>query len=201
MTTDVPKNRTVIGADCHLRGELWLDNDLLMMGDVEGTLQVMGLLDLPGGAKVQGQVMCTRLRLAGHVDAHVMAEESVELLPGAFFSGKLYTPKLLMHEGATLEAEVCVGPHALERAKQIQELIPESPGFADAVQTAESTRPQSPTVAVPAAHISSAASTLEAADSLRGEPVVSTVRTMPESLRSTLERPRLPRVIKGGVSH
>ncbi|NJL30174.1 MAG: polymer-forming cytoskeletal protein [Phycisphaerales bacterium] len=110
MTMDQSKNRTVIGADCHVRGELWLENDLLMMGEVEGTLQVMGTLELPASAKVQGQVMCTSLRLAGHVEAEVLAEGEVELLPGAFLAGKLYTPKLMVHDGATLEADVCVGP-------------------------------------------------------------------------------------------
>ncbi len=221
MTTDVSKNRTVIGADCHIRGELWLENDLLMMGQVDGTLQVMGLLDLPASAHVEGQVMCTRLRLAGCVEAEVLAEESVELLPGAFLSGKLYTPKLLVHEGATLEAAVYVGPNALARAKEMQELIPEKADDAPAVQHPSSPASVSPVIttekpsddvecnpaiAVDARRESPLSIVDEPEvgavnDPLRGEPVVSTVHTVADSLRNTLgqQRPRLPRVLKGGI--
>ncbi len=222
MTTDVSKNRTVIGADCHIRGELWLENDLLMMGQVDGTLQVMGLLDLPASAHVEGRVMCTTLRLAGRIEAEVLAEESVELLPGAFLSGKLYTPKLLVHEGATLEAAVYVGPNALARANEMQELIPEkiddtaeahpaaapsiSPVITPANPSTSTDFDRQPIVTADARResplsINQAPDTDTVNDPLRGEPVVSTVHTVADSLRNTLgqQRPRLPRVLKGGV--
>lgn len=121
MDSSSLRNRTVIGHDCHIRGEIWLDNDLTILGQVDGTVQVGGVLEIGPGAWVQGRILCSSLRLAGQVEAEVVAEESCELLAGSVLSGSLYTRRLVMAPEARLEARVCIGPQALEQASQLVE--------------------------------------------------------------------------------
>jgi len=109
-------NKTVLGPDCRISGELSLDNDAVIMGQFQGTLRVSGVLELADSAEVSGTVIAGTLRLAGKAKADVIAEDGVELLPGAQLTGQLYTSHLNVVEGATFQGDVCVGPKAIEVA-------------------------------------------------------------------------------------
>jgi len=110
------KSKTVLGPDCRISGELALDNDAVIMGQFKGTLRVSGTLELTDSAVVSGTVIAGNLRLAGRVEADVVAEEGVELLPGAELVGQLFTSRLNVIEGAVFQGDVCVGPNAMQAA-------------------------------------------------------------------------------------
>lgn len=112
--TDRTNNRTVLGADCRMSGELTLYNDAVIMGEFQGVLRVRGMLEITETARVSGTVVAGSLRLAGVVDAEVVAETGIELLAGAMLSGHLYTPTLSIVAGAVLLGEVNVGPQAMD---------------------------------------------------------------------------------------
>lgn len=103
------RNRTVLGADCRMKGELELNNDALIMGQFEGTLRVAGELELAPGASVTGTIITGSLKLAGTLHANVQAEESVELLSDARLIGDIQTSRLIVAEGAEIEGHVAVG--------------------------------------------------------------------------------------------
>ncbi len=111
-------SKTVLGPDCRISGELTLDNDALIMGHFTGTLRVTGTLELSESSQVSGMIIAGALRLAGHAEADVVAEDAVELLPGAQLVGQLYTSRLNVVEGATFQGDVCVGPKAIQAAKE-----------------------------------------------------------------------------------
>lgn len=112
------KNTTVLGPDCRISGELTLDNDAVIMGQFKGTLRVSGLLELTDSAEVSGSIIVGTLRLAGRVEADVVAENGVELLAGADLAGQLFTSRLNVVEGAVFRGEVCVGPTAMQAASE-----------------------------------------------------------------------------------
>ncbi|MEO0964078.1 MAG: polymer-forming cytoskeletal protein [Planctomycetota bacterium] len=116
MSQTPSTNKTVLGPDCRISGELSLDNDAVIMGQFQGTLRVSGVLELADSAEVAGTVIAGTLRLAGHAKADVIAEDGVQLLPGGQLTGQLYTTKLDVVEGATFQGDVCVGPKAIEVA-------------------------------------------------------------------------------------
>lgn len=113
---ELSKNRTVLGADCRVTGELTLDNDAVVMGRFDGRLQVTGRLDLTETSHVTGTIIAGELRLSGNVKATIIAKESIELLAGSNVEGRLYSPHLGVAEGAVLVAEVHIGPHAMQTA-------------------------------------------------------------------------------------
>jgi cytoskeletal protein CcmA (bactofilin family) len=116
--SDARTSKTVLGPDCRISGELTLDNDALIMGQFTGTLRVTGTLELSESSQVSGMIIAGALRLAGHAEADVVAEDAVELLPGAQLVGQLYTSRLNVVEGATFQGDVCVGPKAIQAAKE-----------------------------------------------------------------------------------
>ena len=115
---EATRNKTVLGPDCRISGELALDNDAVIMGQFKGTLRVSGMLELTDSSEVAGTIIVGTLRLAGHAEADVVAEEAVELLPGAELSGQLYTSRLNVTEGAIFQGDVCVGPKAIQAASE-----------------------------------------------------------------------------------
>ncbi len=115
---EATRNKTILGPDCRISGELALDNDAVIMGQFKGTLRVSGMLELTDSSQVSGTVIVGTLRLAGHAEADVVAEEAVELLPSAELIGQLYTSRLNVNEGAVFQGDVCVGPKAIQAASE-----------------------------------------------------------------------------------
>ena len=112
------KKTTVLGPECRISGDLMLDNDAVIMGQFKGTLRVSGMLELTDSAEVSGSIIVGELRLAGRVEADVVAENGVELLTGAHLAGQLFTSRLNVVEGAVFQGEVCVGPTAMQAASE-----------------------------------------------------------------------------------
>jgi cytoskeletal protein CcmA (bactofilin family) len=134
-------NKTVLGPDCRISGELSLDNDAVIMGQFQGTLRVSGVLELADSAEVSGTVIAGTLRLAGKAKADVIAEDGVELLPGAQLTGQLYTTHLNVVEGATFQGDVCVGPKAIEVAIDALNLDADAPAPAPAATPKPAAKP------------------------------------------------------------
>jgi len=164
-------NKTVLGPDCRISGELALDNDAIIMGHFTGTLRVSGTLELSESSQVSGMIIAGALRLAGHAEADVVAEDAVELLPGAQLVGQLYTSRLNVVEGATFQGDVCVGPKAIQAAK---EALKQS----DVEQDDQPSITQSPSIG----------------HDQQDQDEQSAVKTMPGSVNQILQR-RRPKVI------
>ena len=112
------RNKTVLGPDCKISGELTLDNDAVIMGQFTGTLRVTGMLELTESSLINGTIIAGTLRMAGKAEADVVAEHGCELLPGAQLLGQLYTSHLNVIEGAVFQGDVCVGPKAIAAATE-----------------------------------------------------------------------------------
>lgn len=112
------RNKTVLGPDCKISGELTLDNDAVIMGQFTGTLRVTGMLELTESSQINGTIIAGTLRMAGKAEADVVAEQGCELMPGAQLMGQLYTSHLNVIEGAVFQGDVCVGPKAIAAAAE-----------------------------------------------------------------------------------
>ncbi len=115
---EATRNKTVLGPDCKISGELTLDNDAVIMGQFTGTLRVTGMLELTESSQINGTIIAGTLRMAGKAEADVVAEHGCELMPGAQLLGQLYTSHLNVIEGAVFQGDVCVGPKAIQAATE-----------------------------------------------------------------------------------
>ncbi|MGB0768633.1 MAG: bactofilin family protein [Phycisphaeraceae bacterium] len=115
---EATRNKTVLGPDCKISGELTLDNDAVIMGQFTGTLRVTGMLELTESSQINGTIIAGTLRMGGKAEADVVAEHGCELMPGAQLLGQLYTSHLNVIEGAVFQGDVCVGPKAIAAATE-----------------------------------------------------------------------------------
>ena len=133
--------RTIIGADCTMRGELSLEGDATIMGRFEGDIRVAGTLEVGKSAEVSGTIVAGALRIAGKANADVIAEHCVELLKGARLSGRLFSMHISVCDGGEYEGEINVGPQAMkaamEWANQLEEEQPQAPEETGEVRTVD----------------------------------------------------------------
>ena len=110
------QTKTVLGPDCRITGQIELDGDAEIHGEFEGEIRIGGMLELTETSKVKGSVVAGALRLGGQAQADIIAEHGMELLASAQLTGKLYTSRLSVVDGATFEGQVVVGPKAMQAA-------------------------------------------------------------------------------------
>ncbi|MEQ9454499.1 MAG: polymer-forming cytoskeletal protein [Phycisphaeraceae bacterium] len=110
-------NRTVLGADCHIAGDLSIDNDAILNGQFEGELRVTRSLEVGSSARVRGTIVAGAVIMSGEAEAVIVAETAVHLLSGCRIKGRIYAPQLQVEEGALFDGELCVSPNAMEAAE------------------------------------------------------------------------------------
>jgi len=129
---------TVLDAECSIDGTLQIDRDLVMKGRVAGLLRVGGTLELTETAMVSGTIIAGRIRVGGRIDADIIADHAVELLPMASVSGRIFTPSLAVAAGARLTSTLHVNASAVKAGYEYLEEIhrDEAEGDTDGPQTA-----------------------------------------------------------------
>ncbi len=96
-----------IGPSIFIKGDITATEDLIVAGRVEGTLRLDGhILSLEAGSEVTAEVSARGIVVAGTVLGTLMAQERIELKPGADVEGEVSTPKLVMNDGAGLHGRV-----------------------------------------------------------------------------------------------
>jgi len=195
--TESLKCKTVLGADCRIRGELTIENDLTLMGRIEGSLHVTGTLELSAQAHAQGTLQAGTLRTLGRIEADTVVTEAVEFLPGSNFTGRLFAPRLNVAEGATIEGEIYVGSKALEKAKALLAEPPDS--SPEPAKSAPYSRTASSVDLPHAPENKPGPSGPDSAPAHGSDPVRPTVTTVTESVKSALDRGHPPRIIKAAI--
>lgn len=76
--------------------------NLLINGRFEGSLDAKGNLSIGEKAQVKATIQGESITIAGTVNGNVTATGRVELLSTARMTGKLSSPRVVMHEGAVL---------------------------------------------------------------------------------------------------
>lgn len=121
--SDNKNTKTVLGPDVKIKGQITLENDAVIMGEVSGQIRVGGMLELTETSRVEGLVIAGGLRLGGQAKADIVAEHGMELLASAQLTGHLYTTRLSVVDGAMFEGHVVVGPNAMNAASDVMQGI------------------------------------------------------------------------------
>ncbi len=110
--------RSVLGKDFHITGELTINEDAVIEGQVDGVLRGGGLLELSETGRVSGTIIAASIRIAGQVQADVVGEEDVEVLPGGKMRGRVFSHRFCVNDGAGFRGEIWVDADAMQAAKQ-----------------------------------------------------------------------------------
>ncbi len=121
--SNASKSQTVIGPDCVIDGQIELDSDLVIQGRINGMVRVAGVLDIAASGEVTGTIVAGTVRLAGKVTATLIAEQGLTLGESAALSGRLFTTRLSITDGAMFDGDINVGPQAMAAAQELLERI------------------------------------------------------------------------------
>lgn len=107
-----------LGRGWQITGELNIEQDALFDGQINGVLRVGGQLDLGPNARVAGTVVGQSVRVAGEVEADVVGQQDVELLPGSKVRGRVFATRFVVNEGAGFRGEIVCDEQAMAAAEQ-----------------------------------------------------------------------------------
>ncbi len=99
-----------IGKAVHVEGKVVSGEDLVIDGDVEGSIEVGNhSLTIGPGAAIKADLVAKDVTISGSVVGDVKANERVELRAGASVQGDITSPRLMMADGATVSGKVAAG--------------------------------------------------------------------------------------------
>jgi cytoskeletal protein CcmA (bactofilin family) len=97
---------SVLGATLRFKGDLTADEDLVIEGQVEGSVLHTRSLTIGSQGHVRGHIRARRVIVEGKVDGNVYALESVTLRAGATLQGDVFARRVSIESGARVSGRV-----------------------------------------------------------------------------------------------
>lgn len=101
---------TIIGASVKVEGNFVGSGDVIVEGQVVGSLKTDKSLRVGEGAKLKADIEAADVLLAGEIRGNVRATDSLELGPTAKLYGNVETPSLSVARGAILHGKCLMAP-------------------------------------------------------------------------------------------
>ncbi len=95
-----------LGAGTVYEGQLSFLGAVRIDGEFKGEIRSEGTLILGKDARVYGAVQVGQLILSGYINGEIVAAKKTILHKTANLEGKLFTPVLVMEEGARIEGTI-----------------------------------------------------------------------------------------------
>jgi cytoskeletal protein CcmA (bactofilin family) len=96
----------ILGKTVAFKGELWADEDLILLGRMEGTITHTSAITVGVGGTVIGNIEARFVTVKGTVEGNIEATELVVLSPTACVFGNIAAPRIGIVEGASFSGSV-----------------------------------------------------------------------------------------------
>lgn len=97
---------STLGATLRFKGDLVADEDLVIQGQVEGSILHKRSVTVGAEGRVQGDTRARRIVVEGTIDGNLYALESVTIRSGAVVRGDVFAPRISVDEGARLSGRI-----------------------------------------------------------------------------------------------
>ncbi len=112
-----PSNRTFMPAQScaflsrgvSIKGSVKFLAELLIDGEVEGTIDSTGTLKIGEHARIRGDIRTKSVKVRGTVEGNIFVTECCELETGCTLHGDIEAPRLVVNESATFLGSAKVG--------------------------------------------------------------------------------------------
>jgi len=94
------------GAKLSIKGKVTGSGNLIVMGKLEGEVELAGELVVAPTAVLNGEIRAVTLAVSGNVTGTLTAREKIHLEKSAVVSGRMATPRISMVDGATFNGEI-----------------------------------------------------------------------------------------------
>lgn len=95
-----------LGAKLLVKGKVSGGGSLVVMGKLEGELDLGGELVVAPSAQINGEAKTGSVTVSGGFSGSLTAKQRIHLEKSAVVSGRLHAPKLSVAEGALLNGEI-----------------------------------------------------------------------------------------------
>jgi cytoskeletal protein CcmA (bactofilin family) len=92
-----------------IKGSVKFLNELLIDGEVEGTIDSTGTLTIGEHARIRGEIRTKSLKVRGTVEGDIFVTERCELQAGCTLRGDIEAARLVVNENATFLGSAKVG--------------------------------------------------------------------------------------------
>jgi cytoskeletal protein CcmA (bactofilin family) len=83
-----------------IKGSVKFLNELIVDGEVEGTIDSPGKLSIGEHAQIKGEIKAKSVNVRGIVEGNILATERCELAAGCTLHGDIEAPRLVVDENA-----------------------------------------------------------------------------------------------------
>ena len=97
---------STLGATLRFKGDLVADEDLVIQGQVEGSILHTRSLTIGAQGRMLGDIRARRIIVEGSVDGNLYALESVTLRSGATVRGDVFSAGVAIDDGARLTGRI-----------------------------------------------------------------------------------------------
>ena len=97
---------SVLGPTLSFKGELKADEDLLIRGKIEGTIQHSSNLKIGKEGKIKAKVNAEYIEVHGEVKGDLSGSKSVVVKDSANITGNIYSPSVSLYEGAKFNGNI-----------------------------------------------------------------------------------------------
>jgi len=97
---------STLGATLRFKGDLVADEDLVIQGQVEGSILHTRSVTVGAQGRVLGNTRARRIVVEGTIDGNLYALESVTIRSGAVVHGDVFAPRVSVDEGARLSGRI-----------------------------------------------------------------------------------------------
>lgn len=100
------KHPSVLGPTLKFKGELIADENLLIHGEVEGSIKHSSLLTVAERGQLNANVTAEYVAIDGNVNGDIGGSKSVVVSAGADVNGNIYSPVVTLREGAKFNGKI-----------------------------------------------------------------------------------------------
>lgn len=111
------REAAVIGPSIHIDGDLRGEEDLVIEGEVNGTVQLKNnSLTIGGQGKVSADVYAQSVYVEGYMEGDLYGSECVSIRKSAQLKGNITSPRVSLEDGARFKGSIEMDPQAVEAA-------------------------------------------------------------------------------------
>ena len=108
-TTPQETYATVIGETIHLKGAVQGNEDLVVLGRIDGSINLSRTLNVETSGIVKATINVKNAVISGVVVGNITATDSVELLDGSRVVGDIKSPRMIIVDGALFSGAIDMG--------------------------------------------------------------------------------------------
>ncbi len=109
-TSHATESRGLLSRGVSIKGTVKFSNELVIDGEVEGSIDSTGTLTVGEHASIRGQIKTKSVKVRGTVEGDIVASERCELQAGCTLHGDIEAPRLVVDENATFCGSAKVAP-------------------------------------------------------------------------------------------